>query len=78
MSEFKGPHFEGEIVLGTVQSRRQAGNTIDFYLSPTLSTGAAKRFLGKALRDLKHWEKLTIINTDKVPTYAAPSRRAEA
>ena len=26
------------------------GNTIDFYLSPTRNTKAAKRFLGKALR----------------------------
>lgn len=33
------------------------GDTIDFYLSPTRSAKAAKRFLGKALRGLKHWEK---------------------
>ena len=46
------------------------GNTIDFYLSPTRST-AAKRFLGKALNGLKVWEKPTIINTGKAPTYAA-------
>jgi len=46
-------------------------NTIDFYLSPTRNTAAAKRFLGKALNGLKGWEKPTIINTDKVPTYAA-------
>ncbi|KKC23898.1 hypothetical protein WP12_22325, partial [Sphingomonas sp. SRS2] len=32
------------------------GDTIDFYLSPTRSAKAAKRFLGKALRGLKHWE----------------------
>src|SRR3546814_4454391 len=31
------------------------GDTIDFYLSPTCSAKAAKRFLGKALRALKHW-----------------------
>src|SRR3546814_8704622 len=31
------------------------GDTIDFYLSPTRSAKAAKRFLGKALRGLKHW-----------------------
>ena len=47
------------------------GNTIDFYLSLARSTAGAKRFLRKALRDLKHWEKPTIINTDKAPTYAA-------
>ncbi len=47
------------------------GNTIDFYLSPTRNTSAAKRFLGKALSSLKDWEKPTVINTDKAPTYAA-------
>jgi transposase-like protein len=34
------------------------GNTIDFYLSATRNTKAAKRFLGKALRGLKDWENL--------------------
>ena len=47
------------------------GDTIDFYLSPTRNTAAAKRFLGKALKGLKEWEKPTVINTDKAPTYAA-------
>ncbi len=47
------------------------GNTIDFYLSPTRNTAAAKRFLGKALNGLKDWEKPSVINTDKAPTYAA-------
>ena len=47
------------------------GNTIDFYLSATRNTAAAKRFLGKALQGLKDWEKPSIINTDKAPTYAA-------
>ncbi len=42
------------------------GNTIDFYLSPTRNTAAAKRFLGKALNGLKDWETPTVINTDKV------------
>lgn len=45
------------------------GNTIDFYLSPTRNAKAAKRFLGKALSGLKDWEKPTVINTDKAPTY---------
>ena len=45
------------------------GNTIDFYLSATRNTKAAKRFLGKALRGLKDWEKPHTINTDKAPTY---------
>ena len=47
------------------------GNTIDFYLSPTRNTAAAKRFPGKALTGLKDWEKPRIINTDEAPTYAA-------
>ncbi len=47
------------------------GNTIDFHLSPTRSTKAAKRFLGQALNGLKDCEKPHIINTDKAPTYAA-------
>src|SRR3546814_17783583 len=45
------------------------GDTIDFYLSPTRSAKAAKRFLGKDLRGLKHWEKPDTLNTDKAPSY---------
>ena len=45
------------------------GDTIDFYLSPTRNTAAAKRFLGKALKGLKHWELPHVVNTDKAPTY---------
>ena len=47
------------------------GDTIEFYLSSTRSTAAAKRFLGKALSGLKSWELPHVINTDKAPTYAA-------
>src|SRR5271170_4397981 len=47
------------------------GNTIDFYLSPTRNTKAAKRFLSKTLNGLKDWDKPRVINTDKAPTYAA-------
>ena len=47
------------------------GNTVDFYLSPTRNVKAAKRFLSKALRKLKDWEKPRSINTDKAPTYSA-------
>lgn len=47
------------------------GDTIDFYLSSTRSTKAAKRFLGKSLKGLKDWEIPYAINTDKAPTYAA-------
>ena len=35
------------------------GNTIDFYLSATRNTKAAKRFLGKALNGLEDWEQVT-------------------
>jgi IS6 family transposase len=45
------------------------GNTIDFYLSSTRNTQAAKRFLSKALRRFKDWEKPRSINTDKAPAY---------
>src|SRR3546814_8107165 len=45
------------------------GDTIDFYLSPTRSAKAAKRFLGKALRGLKHWEKPATLTHDKAPRY---------
>ena len=45
------------------------GDTIDFYLSSTRNTKAAKRFLSKALGGLKDWEKPLKINTDKAPTY---------
>lgn len=44
-------------------------NTIEFDLSPTRNAKAAKRFLGKTLNGLKDWEKPTVINTDKAPTY---------
>ena len=47
------------------------GNTIDFYLSATRNTKAAKRFLGKALRGCKEWELPEVVNTDKAPTDAA-------
>ena len=46
------------------------GNTIDFYLSATRNTKAAKRLLG-ALRGLKEWEQPEVLNTDKAPAYAA-------
>jgi transposase-like protein len=47
------------------------GATIDFYLSPTRNTKAAKRFLGKALKGLKAWEMPRVINTDRAPAYGA-------
>ena len=45
------------------------GDTIDFYLSSTRNAKAAKRFLGKALRGLKDWEKPGTLNTDKAASY---------
>ena len=56
----------------------QLGNTIDFYLSATRSTTAAKRFPGKALRGLKEWEQPEVLNTDKAPSYAAATAELEA
>ena len=54
------------------------GNTIDFYLSATRNTKAAKRFLGKALRGLKAWEQPEVLNTDKAPTYPAAIAQLKA
>lgn len=45
------------------------GNTIDFYLSRTRNTNAAKRFLGKALKSLPDYAHPRTINTDKNSTY---------
>jgi IS6 family transposase len=50
---------------------RQYDRLLSFYLASTRSTAAAKRFLGKALNGLKHWELPRVVNTDKAPTYAA-------
>lgn len=47
----------------------KCGNTIDFYLSRTRNTEAAKRFLGKALRSIPTHSHPSSINTDKNPTY---------
>ena len=47
------------------------GDTIDFYLSSTRNSKAAKRFLGKALKGLKDWELPDVLNTDKAPAYGA-------
>lgn len=45
-------------------------NTIDFYLSSTLSINAAKRFLSKALKSTKKYAHPSTINTDRNPTYS--------
>ena len=50
------------------------GNTIDFYLSSTRNGKAAKRFLGKALKGCKSWEKPSKINTDKAGCYSQAIR----
>ena len=44
------------------------GNTIDFYLSKTRTTGAAKHFFKKALRPF-HVSKPRVITVDKNPAY---------
>lgn len=50
------------------------GRTIDFYLSRTRNAKAAKRFLGKALRPFKDWERPNTINTDKAGCYGQAIR----
>lgn len=52
----------------------ERGHTIDFYLSKTRTTHAAKRFLGKAVRKLKEWEHPKVINTDKNAAYLGAIR----
>jgi len=47
------------------------GRTLDFFLSHTRSTAMAKRFLGKALRKQKSYDRPDTINTDKNPAYGA-------
>ena len=44
-------------------------DTTDFYLSRTRNAKAAKRFLGKALKERKDWEMPYVINTDKAGCY---------
>jgi IS6 family transposase len=45
------------------------GNTIDFYLSTTRNSAAAKRFLSKALKSIPAYARPKTINTDKNPAY---------
>ena len=46
------------------------GNTIDFYLSSTRNSTAAKCFLGKALKSIPQYSYPKSINTDKNPAYS--------
>lgn len=50
------------------------GRTVDFFLSQTRNAKAAKRFLGKALRAFKAWERPVVINTDKAGCYSQAIR----
>lgn len=45
------------------------GRTIDFYLSATRNAKAAKRFLSKAIKSLKSWQRPRVVNTDGAPCY---------
>ena len=47
------------------------GHTIDFYLSHTRNAKAAKRFLGKAIKNLSDWAFPRKLNTDKASAYTA-------
>src|ERR1700722_5933192 len=49
----------------------KGGRTIDFYLSHTRNSAAAKRFLCKALKDQSEFSLPAKINTDKNPAYTA-------
>jgi transposase, IS6 family len=48
----------------------KAGDTIDFYLSSTRNSKAAKRFLSKALKSIPKYSHPSSINTDKNSSYA--------
>lgn len=45
------------------------GETVDFYLSSTRNAKAAQRFLGKALRSIKPYNRPDVLNTDKARAY---------
>ena len=45
------------------------GSTVDFYLSHTRNTKAAKRFLSKVLKNYDKYDTPSKINTDKNPAY---------
>ena len=53
------------------------GRNLDFYLSQTRNTKAAKRFLGKLLKNNKDWHPQKI-NTDKNPAYSAAINELKA
>ena len=54
------------------------GNTIDFYISSSRSTSAAKRFLSKAMSREKSWSKPPTINTDKNRSYGSAIKKMKA
>lgn len=54
----------------TYRAIAKQGDTIDFYLSSTRNTNAARRFLVKALKSIPAHFHPPTINTDKNPTYA--------
>jgi transposase-like protein len=56
----------------------KAGNTIDFYLSRTRSSQAAKRFFGKALKSIPDYSYPISINTDKNPAYEKAIKKLKA
>ncbi|GAA6537481.1 hypothetical protein nublan001_49640 [Klebsiella pneumoniae] len=75
MTDFKWRHFQGDVILWAVRwycrypiSYRDLEEML---AERARSAKAAKRFLGKALRGLKHWEKPATLNTDKAPSYGA-------
>ena len=51
------------------------GNTVDFYLSTRRNAKSAYRFLSKALKGLKEWQKPPTFNTDKAPSFIKATKR---
>ena len=54
------------------------GDTIDFYLSATRNTKAAKRFLGKALKGWKEWELPEVVEHRQGADLCRCHRRAQS
>jgi transposase-like protein len=75
MSDFKGRHFEGEVVLWAVRWYCRYGvsyRDLEQMMGERgVSVDHSTIYLGKALDSLKDWEQPRAINTDKAPTYAA-------
>ena len=59
----------GYSICSKTKAIAKDGSTVDFYLSHTRNTKAAKRFLSKTLKDYYKYDSPNKINTDKNPAY---------